>query len=93
MAGNLADREYGTWSYFSGIDGTVTVDKDAKVVGILAYGLEANSARFRVGGGDWITLPDKVALSFNPKGNLSALDQDVLIEFQGTTLYVVELVR
>lgn len=78
------DKNYGTWSYYSGINGSVSVT--GKVVGISAY--SALGGSFTINGGATITLPIGVAISIEPKGNLVS----PTIIFTGTSTYFIEVV-
>lgn len=79
-------KGYGTWSYASGIDGTVTVTGTKRVIGISAYSQLGGS--FTINGGDTITIPSGVAYNIQPSGNLI----DPTIIFSETNTYFVELV-
>lgn len=80
------EKNYGTWSYASGITGTVAVPALTRVVGISAY--SALGGSFTINGGATITLPVGVAVSISPNGNLVA----PTIVFSGTSTYFVEMV-
>lgn len=80
------DKSYGTWAYYSGINGTVTVTAGQRVVGISAY--SANGGTFTINGGSSIVLPTGTAVSISPNGNLTA----PVIVFTGTNTYFVEVV-
>lgn len=77
-------KNYGTWGYVSGIDGTVVVT--GRVVGIGAYSLLGGS--FTINGGDVITLPSGVAYNIQPNGNLV----NPTIIFTGTNTFIIETV-
>lgn len=78
------DKNYGTWSYYSGINGSVGVT--GRVVGISAY--SALGGTLTINGGATVTLPIGVAISIEPKGNLV----NPTIVFTGTSTYFVEVV-
>lgn len=80
------DKNYGTWAYYSGINGTVIVTAGQRVVGISAY--SALGGTITINGGATITLPIGVAVSISPNGNLVA----PTIIFTGTSTYFVEVV-
>lgn len=80
------EKNYGTWSYYAGINGTVTVGAGLRVVGISAYA--ALGGTITINGGQTITLPIGVAVSISPKGNVVA----PTIVFTGTSTYFVEVV-
>lgn len=78
------DKNYGTWSYYAGITGSVGVT--GRVVGISAY--SALGGSLTINGGATVTLPIGVAISIEPKGNLVS----PTIVFTGTSTYFVETV-
>ena len=83
----------GTWAYYAGTSGTVTVSAGQRVLQITAIAQQA-SATMTINGGQTITLPygstDKVssAIEIKPVGNLVA----PTIVFTGTVGYFVEVV-
>lgn len=79
-------KNYGTWGYVSGLDGTVVITGNKRVVGIGAYSLLGGS--FTINGGDTITLPSGVAYNIQPNGNLV----DPTIIFTGTNTFIIETV-
>lgn len=79
-------KNYGTWAYYSGINGTVVVSGGQRVVGISAYSVAGGS--FTINGGSTITLPAGISLNIEPKGNLVA----PTIIFTGTNTYFIEVV-
>lgn len=80
------EKNYGPWSYYSGINGTVVVGAGLRVVGISAYA--ALGGTITINGGATITLPIGVAIAISPNGNLVA----PTIIFTGTSTYFVEVV-
>lgn len=80
------DRNFGTWAYYSGINGTVVVTGGQRVVGISAY--SATGGSFTINGGSTITLPAGTAISIEPNANLIA----PTIIFTGTNTYFIEVV-
>lgn len=80
------DKLFGTWAYYAGINGTVTVTAGQRVVGISAY--SALGGTITINGGATITLPIGVAVSIEPNANLVA----PTIIFTGTSTYFVEVV-
>lgn len=79
------EKNYGTWSYYAGITGSVSVT--GRVVGISAYA--ALGGTITINGGATITLPIGVAISIAPNGNLVS----PTIVFTGTSTYFVEVVN
>lgn len=80
------DKNYGTWTYYAGVNGTVTVTAGQRVIGISAYA--ALGGTITINGGATITLPIGVAISISPNGNVVA----PTIIFTGTSTYFVEVV-
>lgn len=85
LSDNIA-RSYGTWSYSSGINGTVVVTGGKRVIGISAYSVLGGS--FTINGGDTILIPAGVAYNIEPNGNLT----DPTFIFSDTNTYFIELV-
>lgn len=79
-------KNYGVWSYYSGINGTVAVTTGQRVVGIAAYA--ALGGTLTINGGATITIPIGVSINIEPKGNLVA----PTIIFSGTSTYFIEVV-
>lgn len=79
-------KNYGTWAYYSGINGTVVVTAGQRVVGIAAYA--ALGGTITINGGATITIPIGVSINIEPKGNLTA----PTIAFSGTSTYFIEVV-
>lgn len=80
------DKGFGTWAYYSGVSGTVTVTAGQRVIGIAAHSTLGGS--YTINGGSAIVLPPGVAVMFNPMGNLTA----PTIIFTSTDTYVIEVV-
>lgn len=79
-------KNYGTWGYISGIDGTIVVSGSKRIIGIGAYSLLGGS--FTINGGNTITIPSGVAYNIEPKGNLV----DPTFIFTGTNTFLIETV-
>lgn len=79
-------KNYGTWGYTSGIDGTIVITGSKRVIGIGVYSLLGGS--FTINGGDTITIPSGVAFNIEPNGNLI----DPTFIFTGTNTFVIETV-
>lgn len=77
----------GTWGYHSGVDGTLTVTGQKRVLAIdsIAGGSGATVA---INSGDTITIPANVSLAIDPGANLV----DPVVVFTGTAAYFVEFV-
>lgn len=80
------EKNYGTWGYTSGIDGTIVITGSKRVTGIGAYSLLGGS--FTINGGDTITVPSGVAFNIQPNGNLV----DPTFIFTGTNTFIIETV-
>lgn len=80
------EKNYGTWSYYAGVTGTVVVTAGQRVVGISAY--SALGGTVVINGGASVPLPIGVAIAIEPNGNLVA----PTIVFTGTSTYFVEVV-
>lgn len=80
------EKNYGTWAYYSGINGTLVVPAGQRILGICAYA--ALGGTITINGGPTITLPIGVAVSISPNGNLVA----PTVVFTGTSTYFVEVV-
>ena len=76
----------GTWKYYSGIAGTVTVGAGERILGIAAHTSVAGTVQ--INGGSLITIPANVSVGIEPEGNLVA----PTIIFTGTDTYLVETV-
>lgn len=81
------DSERGTWSYVSGVNGTVVVAAGKRVIGIAAYSTAGGT--LTIDGGDSVTIPAGSAISIEPKGNLIA---PTIVFSGGVTAYFVESV-
>lgn len=79
----------GTWSYFSGVAGTVTVPAGFRVLQITASAPSSAAASVTINGGQTVTVPPGKNLTIEPKGNLTA----PVILFAGTDAFFIELVR
>lgn len=77
--------ETGTWAYYSGTSGTVTVSDGQRVIGIGCHSTSEGS--FTINGGTSIPVPANVGISIEPKGNIVA----PTIVFSGTDSYFVEV--
>lgn len=80
------DKNFGTWSYYAGVSGTVTVAGGQRVLGIGTHASSAGS--FTINGGNSIPVPAGVAVNINPLANVVA----PTIVFTGTDSYFVEVV-
>jgi len=86
-------QEQGTWAYYAGTSGTVTVSAGQRVLQITAIA-QQSAASITINGGASITLPygstDKgsSSIEIEPKGNLTA----PTIVFTGTSAYFIEVV-
>lgn len=80
------DKNFGTWSYYSGSSGTVTVSAGQRVIGIGCHATTAGS--FTINGGSSIPVPANTGISIEPLGNVIA----PTIVFTGTDSYLIEVV-
>ena len=85
IAADLA-LEIGTWKYYAGVAGTVTVGAGERVIGIAAHASVVGTVT--INGGPTITIPVNVSVGIEPDGNLVA----PVIVFTGTDTYIVETV-
>lgn len=76
----------GSWAYYAGASGTVTVSAGQRVIGIAAHATTAGS--MTINGGASVPIPANVGLAIAPNGNLVA----PTIVFTGTDSYFVEVV-
>ena len=76
----------GTWDYYAGTSGTVTVGAGRRVLSISAHAATAGSVA--INGGAAIPVPAAVGLTLCPEGNLTA----PTIVLTGTDSYFVETV-
>ena len=76
----------GTWKYYAGVAGTVTVGAGERVMGIAAHASVAGTVQ--IDGGPIITVPSNVAVGIEPEGNLVA----PTVVFIGTDTYIIETV-
>jgi hypothetical protein len=76
----------GTWKYYAGVAGTVTVGAGERIMGIAAHASVAGSVQ--INGGPVITIPANVSVGIEPQGNLTA----PIIIFTGTDTYIIETV-
>jgi len=86
VSNTLLTQETGTWAYYAGSSGTVTVSAGQRVIGIAAHATTAGS--MSINSGNSVPIPANVGLEWQPMGNLTA----PTIVFTGTDLYVVEVV-
>lgn len=80
------DSNFGTWSYYAGTSGTVSVTAGQRVIGIGVHATTAGS--LTINGGATIPVPAGVGISINPLANVVA----PTIIFTGTDSYFVEVV-
>src|SRR5579863_9998328 len=83
---NNVDKNFGTWSYYAGTSGTVTVSAGQRVIGIGCHSTSGGS--FTINSGSSIPVPANVGISIEPLGNLTA----PTIVFTSTDSYFVEVV-
>jgi hypothetical protein len=76
----------GTWSYYAGVSGTVTVTAGQRILGIAAHSTAGGS--MTINGGSSIPIPAGSGIAISPAGNLVA---PVLV-FTSTDSYFVEVV-
>lgn len=81
-----SSRLVGTWAYYAGTSGTVTVSGGQRVIGISCHA--TNVATMTINAGATITIPPNCGFSSSPGGNLVA----PTIVFTGTDAYFVEVV-
>lgn len=79
-------RIVGTWAYYSGLNGTVTIASGQRVLSISCHA--TNVATLTINGGSTVTIPPNCGFSSSPEGNLVA---PVLV-FTNTDAYFVEVV-
>lgn len=75
----------GTWSYYSGVSGTVTVLSTQRVIGIGAHSAVGGS--ITINGGTSVPIPAGVGIGIEPHGNLVS----PTIVFVETDSYFVEV--
>ena len=80
------DKNFGTWSYYAGTNGTVTVGSGQRVIGIGVYSMSGGT--LTINGGASLPIPSSVSININPLGNITA----PTIVFTGTDSYFVEVV-
>jgi hypothetical protein len=80
------DKNFGTWAYYAGTSGTVTVSAGQRVTAITAHCTTAGS--MTINSGATITIPANTSFADNPLGNLTA----PTIVFTGTDAYFIEVV-
>ena len=80
-------KQVGTWGYKAGVAGSPTLPAGAKVLQISAVCTSA-AGSFTINGGDSIAVPQYVASTFEPRGNLVA----PALVFSSTDSYLVEYV-
>jgi hypothetical protein len=80
------DRNFGTWGYYAGTNGSVTVTSGQRVLGIGTHATTAGS--FTINGGSSIPVPAGVSVNIQPLANLVA----PTIVFTGTDSYFIEVV-
>lgn len=85
--GSGADpKTTGTWAYYAGVSGSVSVSAGQRVIGIAAHSTAGGS--MTVNGGASIPLPATISVAIQPVGNLVA----PTIVFTGTDTYMIEVV-
>lgn len=85
ISNNVA-KQYGSWSYYSGLSGTVTVSSGQRVLSISCHA--TNVATVTINSGSAITVPPNCGFSSSPAGNLVA----PTIVFSNTDAYFIEVV-
>lgn len=80
------DLNFGTWAYYAGVSGTVTISSGQRILSITAHSTIGGT--ITINGGATITLPPNTAFTDNPLGNLTA----PTIVFTNTDAYFVEVV-
>lgn len=80
------DKNFGTWAYYAGTNGTVAVTSGQRVLGIGTHATTAGS--FTINGGTSIPIPAGVSVNIEPLANLVA----PTIVFTGTDSYFIEVV-
>lgn len=80
------DKNFGTWAYYAGDNGTVVVADGQRVLGIACHAATAGS--FTINGGDSIFIPPGVSVNISPLANLVA----PTIVFVSTDSYFIEVV-
>ena len=78
------DKSYGTWAYYAGTSGTVTISAGQRVTAITCHATTAGS--LTINSGATITIPANTSFSDNPQGNITA----PTIVFTGTDAYFIE---
>jgi type 1 fimbria pilin len=81
-------KEFGSWGYLAGVDGTVAVPSDTRVLGISATA-GASGGSIVIDDGDAIPVPANSTIEIQPKANLVAPS----IVFDTTEAYIVEYVQ
>lgn len=77
---------YGTWFYYAGVSGTVSVAGGQRVTGIGCHSTAGGS--YTIDGGATIPIPPGVGINVEPDGNLVA----PTIVFTGTDSYLITVV-
>lgn len=80
------DKSFGTWSYYGGISGTITVAAGQRVLSISCHSSSGGS--LTINSGMSIPVPANVGFAINPLGNLIA----PTIVYTGTDSYFIETV-
>lgn len=80
------DKSYGTWAYYGGAAGTITVAAGQRVLSISCH--STTGGTLTINGGASIPVPANVGFAINPLGNLVA----PVIVYSGTDSYFVEVV-
>lgn len=80
------DKNFGTWSYYSGTAGTVVVGAGLRVLGIAAH--SSAGGFLTINGGSAVVIPAGIAIMINPLANLTA----PTIVFNSTDTYFIECV-
>lgn len=80
------DKSFGTWAYYAGTSGTVTVTAGQRVIGISAH--STSGGTMTINGGATITIPANVSFNLSPLGNVVA----PTIVFTSTDTYFIEVV-
>jgi hypothetical protein len=82
-----SDKQYGSWGYSAGVNGTVVVGTGKRVNGITAY--SAAGGTLTINGGDSVLIPAGSAIDISPRGNLVA---PTIVFSAGVTSYFIETV-
>lgn len=80
------DKSFGTWAYYGGTSGTITVGAGQRVLSISCHSTIGGS--LTINGGATIPVPANVGFAINPRGNLVA----PTIVYSSTDSYFIEVV-